>query len=107
MANIMAVQNVQDLLQDDMIVDCSSISISYAPTGLATISFTVFTLRSGGVPYDTDGPGFEMCIGGVTFNGWINSMELNANSDAADFFEWKVSAVAIGCKKDPCSSGCN
>lgn len=98
--------NVDDLLLDGMIVDCSSIAVSYTPNGLASITFTAFTPRSAGTPYDPDGPGFNLCIGGVTFDGWINDMSLNGSSDAADYFEWRVSATAIGCKKGPCNQGC-
>jgi hypothetical protein len=97
---------VSDLLLDNMIVDCASISISYAANGLASVTFTAFTPKEAGPPYDPDGPGFNLCIGGVTFDGWINDMSLNASSDLADYLEWRVTAVAVGCRKEPCSQGC-
>lgn len=95
----------EDLLQDGMIVDCSSISVNYTANGLATVSFLVYTLREDGVPYDTDGPGFELCIGGTTFNGWITAMELSPNSEI-ELHEWRCTATCIGCKGQPCNAGC-
>ena len=94
-----------DILQDGIVMDCSTLSISYAVNGLATVSFTVYTPRADGPPYDPSGPGFEICIGGTTFNGWINEMSLSPNSEI-EFFEWRVTATAIGCKKGPCNDGC-
>jgi hypothetical protein len=93
-----------EYLVDGMIVDCSTISINYSAYGLATVTFTVYVPK-GNVPYDEDGPGFELCIGGVTFFGWVTSMDLSPNSDL-DLNEWKVTATAIGCKKGPCNEGC-
>lgn len=94
-----------DLLQDGMLVDCSTIAVSYAANGLATVSFMVYTPRADGPPYSPTGPGFELCIGGVTFKGWITQMSLSPNSEI-ELFEWRVTATAIGCKEEPCNAGC-
>jgi hypothetical protein len=94
-----------DILIDGMIMDCSTISVNYATNGLATISFTVYTPQADGVPYDSDGPGFNMCIGGVQFTGWITEMRLSPSNEL-EFFEWSVSAQGIGCKSSDCSQGC-
>lgn len=94
-----------DLLQDGMLVDCSTISLSYPPRGLATVSFMVYTETADDLPYSPTGPGFELCIGGVTFKGWITQMSLSPNSEI-ELQEWRITATAIGCKKEPCNAGC-
>lgn len=94
-----------DILVDGMVMDCSTISINFAVNGLATVSFTVYTPRADGTPYDSDGPGFEICVGGTTVKGWINEMSLSPSNEL-EFFEWKVTATGIGCKGAPCSEGC-
>ena len=95
-----------DLLLDGMIVDCSTISVAFSANGLATVTFTAYTPRGTGPPYSSDGPGFELCIGGTNFKGWINSMSLNGAAEVADYLEWKVSAISVGCKNVPCNEGC-
>jgi hypothetical protein len=85
--------------------DCSSLSISYAPTGLATISFTVYRDRSSGAPYQLGGPGFEINAGGVLFKGWVQEQSLVPASDVK-MSEWRVTAIAIGCPGDGLGTEC-
>lgn len=95
----------EDLI-DGEIFDCSSLSIAYQTTGIAQISFTVYRPKDEGLPYTAGGPGFELCAGGVNFKGWVNDQTLVPDSDS-DFYEWRVSAEAIGCKVEGgCASEC-
>jgi hypothetical protein len=78
--------------------DCSSLSISFARNGLASISFTVFRPKDAGPPYTTGGPGFEIDAGGTHFKGYVMGQDLIPASDIL-MNEWRVTAVAIGCKQ--------
>jgi hypothetical protein len=93
-----------DLIEGE-VVDCSTISISFAATGLATVSFTVYRPAENGVPYTPGGPGFELCIGGTNFVGAISEQTLMPSTEYNKMLEWRVSAICVGCKQT-CSTVC-
>lgn len=86
--------NWDSVLVDGMVVDCSTISISYAANGLATLSVTVYTKSQ--TPYSGNA-GLDLSLGGVRFVGWVTQIALVPSSDL-ELAEWKVSAVGIGQK---------
>ena len=71
-----------------MILDCGTLSISYAVNGLATLSFTVYT--SDTTPPYTEA--ISLSIGNKTFTGYVTGMDMVAASDTV-FNEWKVTAT--------------
>jgi hypothetical protein len=85
--------------------DCSSLSISYAPTGLATISFTTYRAKADGAPYQAGGPGFEIDAGGVHFKGFVQEQTLIPASDIK-MNEWRITAIAIGCPGEGLGTEC-
>ncbi len=85
-----------DPTTDNEFFDCSSLSISYAANGLATISFTIYRPKEDGPPYTSES-GFEISAGGVTFKGYVLEQSLVPASEI-EYNEWRVTAIAIGCK---------
>ena len=86
--------------------DCSTLNVSFARNGLATITFTLFYPKDKGPPYVKGGPGLEMDIGGTHFKGFVMSQDILPASDIL-MNEWRVTAIAIGCKQGAnISSGC-
>jgi hypothetical protein len=81
----------------DSFMDCSSLSISYAATGLASVSLTVYTKVGATTPYTLGGPGFELTAGGITFKGFILEQQLNPANEV-EYNEYRVTAVAFGKK---------
>jgi len=80
-------------------MDCSTLSISYDATGLASISVTMYSKTGNDFPYSSGGPGFQLIAGGVQFNGFIMEQGVAPNSDLAeDWVEWHVSVIATGKK---------
>lgn len=78
-------------------LDCSTLSISYQPNGLASISMTIYTKQGDGAPYVPGGPGLELTAGGIRFKGFILEQSL-APASETDYDEYRVSAIAIGQK---------
>jgi hypothetical protein len=90
----MATQSTSD---SDSFMDCSTLNISYAANGLASISFTIYTPKTSGAPYVPGGPGLEINAGGVTFKGFVLEQSLVPASEV-EYNEFKVSAIALGTK---------
>ena len=88
-------------------IDCSSVSISYEITGIATISFTVVSTSKDIdlSKYVTVSFGSNAGIrttgsfssGEVTYSGIINGYELNPISKT-NVYEHKITLLAWGCK---------
>lgn len=81
------------------IMDCSSLTISYQPNGLATIGYTLYKARGSAPPYQLNGGGrLDLQAGGNKFIGWITSVQPSPQFDV-DADEYKISAFGIGCKQ--------
>jgi|WetSurMetagenome_2_1015567.scaffolds.fasta_scaffold1175316_1 hypothetical protein len=90
---------------DEEIFDCTSLSISYQATGLANISFTAYRPAGTGPPYVAGGPAFRLCAGGVLFKGWVMDQTI-VPSNESSMLEWRVTAVAVGCRDASCGKPC-
>lgn len=91
---------------DGEVLDCSTLSISYQSNGLASISFSIYKKIEDGVPFNTGSAGLDMCAGGVRFKGLITDQSLVPSTEMANANEWKVTAIAIGCRDPDCGSPC-
>jgi hypothetical protein len=85
--------------------DCSTLQINYAANGLASISFTVYRPKADGAPYSGGDAGFEVDAGGTHFKGFVLEQTLVPASDIL-MNEWRVTAVAIGCKGGALTTKC-
>jgi len=94
----------EDLIEGE-VVDCSTLSVNYQPSGLATIGLTIYREKSLGAPYTEGGPGFEMCFGGVRFRGYVTDQSIVPESDI-EYIQWRVSAICIGCRDICVPTGC-
>ena len=84
---------------DGFFLDCSTLSISYQPNGLASISMTLYSLTGSDLPYGPGGPGFNLIAGGVQFKGFILEQSLAPNSELdSAWVEYHVSVIALGKK---------
>ncbi len=78
-------------------IDCSSISISYQVTGLATVSFTVVsTSQVPGINPPRDYT--QLTFGGVDFAGYITSLDSQIiPASIPSVFEHQFSLIMSGC----------
>lgn len=81
-------------------IDCSSIQISYAQNGLATVSMTVVSTEP--VPGINPPRVFtELTFGGVDFKGWVTQLESNViPASIPVVYEHKFVMTAVGCATD-------
>jgi hypothetical protein len=81
-------------------LDCSTLSISYAQNGLATVSMTVVSTEP--VPGINPPRVFtELTFGGVDFKGWVTQLDTNIiPASIPVVYEHKFSLVMVGCFND-------
>ena len=72
------------------LIECTSLSVSYDITGVATVSYTVVHQDDNMVAYDS------LSVGGRTFTGYIANAVLSPmpNTDG-EWYETAVTLVAI------------
>ncbi len=78
-------------------IDCPTISISYAPTGLASVSFTVVSTNQ--IPGVTPVRDYtQLSFGGVDFAGFVTSLESQIiPASIPPVFEHRFSLIMTGC----------
>lgn len=88
---------------DQPIIDCSSISISYAQTGVAQLSMKVYW-RDSSPPFTYQNtPSFSLCVGEKRrFKGFVMSQAVNPSPEFKGIKEWNVSAQGIVCEDISC-----
>jgi len=89
-------------------IDCSSINISYAATGLVTLTFKVYVKKDKGLPYTKENtPKFSLCISKERrFNGLVTSQQASASIEFNNVVEWSVSAFGFVCSDSNCGARC-
>lgn len=74
-------------------IECTSLSVSYDITGLATVSYTVISDSSGIKAYNT------ISFGGRIFQGYVMSASVNiiprSESDGNIWYQTQVSLLAV------------
>jgi len=81
-------------------IDCPTISISYASTGLATVSFTVVSTEiQPGVTPTRDYT--DLTFGGINFKGFITGLGSSIiPASIPTVFEHKFTLTMTGCATD-------
>lgn len=79
-------------------IDCATLSISYATTGLATVSFTVVSTNQivGLTPVIRDYT--QLTFGGIDYAGFVTSLESQViPASIPPVFEHRFSLIMTGC----------
>lgn len=81
-------------------LDCSTLNISYAVNGLATVSFTVVSTNP--VPGQTPPRDYsQFTFGGVDFVGFVTQIDSSPiPASAPTVYEHKFTLTMIGCATD-------
>lgn len=80
---------------DSSVMDCPSLTISYAANGLATVNFTIYMYPGTGFPYTSNGPGFTMQVSDVGLKGYVTEQTVSPASEVL-WDEYKVTAICVG-----------
>lgn len=74
-------------------IECTSLSVSYDITGMATISYTVMADSSGMKAYNT------ISVGGQTFSGYVTSASVSivprTDANFAGWYRTQVTLIAM------------
>jgi hypothetical protein len=73
---------------DTKFIECTSLSINYETSGIATVSYTVVHNTEEFVYYDT------ITAGGRTFKGYVINASLNQIPNTEGWFETHVTLLA-------------
>lgn len=81
-------------------ISCETLSISYAATGLATVSFTVVSTNQ--IPGVTPARDYtQLTFGGIDFKGFVTALSSSIiPASIPPVFEHKFTMTMSGCSND-------